>query len=136
MVYPSGPWKLICSTVVDFLPSFVYPGVFNSKLVDVSRKAEAVYPTGTPAPCSQFLVGPSCSLTFFTLHLSFWLFYVLCVCFPFLVLSLDYTLLISARILFLLITLSLTLVFAFSYPFCRLIRSWLLFKSEGKTTII
>ena len=64
-VYSSAPWKLICSTCHSFF-SFDYPGLdfFISNSASITRKAEDAYPTGTPCPCTKFLVEPVLLLYF------------------------------------------------------------------------
>ena len=76
--------------------------------VGVCRKAEDAYPTGVPGPCSQFKWNPNCSFTFVTLKdILVTLCSLLCLCiFHVWSLSLNYILLITARILFPWISLS------------------------------
>ena len=47
-------WSVQC--VIVLLSYFVYPDFFMSNSAGVSRKAVYTYPTGSPGPCSQFLV--------------------------------------------------------------------------------
>ena len=109
----SAPWKLICSMCHSFPLSFVYPGLdflWATRRVFLEKQRTLTIPVHlVHAP--SFLWSPSCSFTFVTLCVLFWLFYVLCSVCLFSMsglswMSLDYVLLISARIFVPLITLS------------------------------
>ena len=76
--------------------------------VGVSRKAEDAYTTGAHDPCSQFLVEPELLSYFcyFVCVILITLCFLLCLSvFHVWSLSMDYLLLISAKILVLLVTL-------------------------------
>ena len=75
-----------------------------SNLTGVPRKVEDAYPTVATGPCSQCLVESFYFVSLYVLFLLLMFIFVF-VCFPAWSLSLDYKLLISARILVPLITL-------------------------------
>ena len=98
-----------------FLSSFVYSGLdfFMRNSADFSRKGEKAYPNGAPGPCSRFLVESE-----LLIHFCYFVCIILFTLCSFLrssvfhvwSLSLDYILLISARILVPLIALSSDLI--------------------------
>ena len=59
MVFPSAPWKLICSRchIFPFLFRLPLTWLFMSNTAGVYRKAKEAYPTGIPGPWSQFFNG-------------------------------------------------------------------------------
>ena len=97
-LYPSAPWKLICSTChcIHFLFRLPRTWLFMSNSAGVSRKAEAAYPNDAPSPCSQFSVRFAHLLLLLCMYyFSYLMFFVVYVCFPCLVLvpglhSFDY----------------------------------------------
>ena len=74
----------------------------------VSRKAEDAYPTCAPGSCSQFFVEPELLMfCYFVYYFGYFMFFIVCDCFPCLVFVPGLHFFISARILVPLISLNI-----------------------------
>ena len=87
MVYPSAQMK----TDLFNMLWFSFPPSSDMTLYEpppgVSSKAEDAYPTGAPGPCSQFwaeskLLIYFCYLVCNILFIGYFMFFVMCICFP------------------------------------------------------